>query len=186
MKLCALCFLYIFSNAKLHGIFARMLHFPLKLNLTTFKITCFQFSLSFPSSEKKPITKKSCEQFLCQLLLFSLSLASGTSTFNSTKTTPTKEEIGNFSKHFLLPLFGGKTKSSTEFQNSILDLFHLNNSYFTAIVEVILLIHYPREKHFKERYIFRSFYSGSGFSSNLSVFKWQNFYSLSWATMGAL
>ena len=42
-------------------------------------------------------------------------------------------------------------------------LLHFSNSYFTAIVEVLLfLIHSPLEKHFKEGY-----YSGSVFSSNI-------------------
>ena len=75
------------------------------------------------------------------------------------------------SRHFWLLLFGGKTQSSI-FNN-------FNNSYFVAIVTVLLLIDYPIEKHFKEGYIFSVFSSGSAFFSNLAGFESQKFYRLS-------
>ena len=77
-------------------------------------------------------------------------------------------------------------KTQSELQNSLFHPFHFNNSNFTAIFKVLFLIHYPLENHFKGGYIFSVFYSGSAFSRNLVGFKSQNFYSLSWATMGGV
>ena len=66
-------------------------------------------------------------------------------------------------------------------QSSI--FYHFSNSYSIAIVDVLLLIHYPLEKYFKEVYISSVFYSGSGFSDNLVSFGVKNFYGLFWTTM---
>ena len=63
--------------------------------------------------------------------------------------------------------------------------YHFTNLYSIAIVEVLFLIHYPLEKHFKEGYNFSVFYSRSVFSSNLAGLESQIFYSLSWVIMGA-
>ena len=86
------------------------------------------------------------------------------------------------------PLFGGKNslnlQLSFNFQSSI--FYHFNNSYFTAIVKVLFLIHHPLTKHSKARYILYVLYNGSVFSSNLAGFGLKNFYSISWATMRAL
>ena len=43
-----------------------------------------------------------------------------------------------------------KIQSSSEFQNSILHLFHFNSPYFIASVDVLLVLHYPLEKHLKK------------------------------------
>ena len=50
---------------------------------------------------------------------------------------------GIFPKKFYHLSSVAKTQSSIEFQNSIFYLFHLNNSYFPAVVEILSLIHYP-------------------------------------------
>ena len=104
------------------------------------------------------------------------------SSWNCPKFTKTRD----FSKHFLLPLFGGKTQSSVEFQNSIFHSFYFNDSYFITVIEVLFLMHYPLQKHFKKGYIFSVFSLGSVFLSSPSGFKSQNFYSLSWATRESL
>ena len=71
-----------------------------------------------------------------------------------------------------------KTQSSVEFKTQSSIFYYLITSYFIAIVKVLFLI------HFKEGYIFSVFYSRSVFSSNLTGFESQNFYSIYWATMG--
>ena len=51
-----------------------------------------------------------------------------------------------------------KMRCSIEFQNSIFHLFHFNTFHFIAVVEVLFLIHFPLQKHFKG-YIFSVFHS---------------------------
>ena len=93
---------------------------------------------------------------------------------------------GIFSSIFYYCYSVVKTWSSIEFENSTFHLCRFNNSCFTAIVEVLFLIHYPLGKYLKEGHVFSAFYFGSAFFSNLAGFKLQNFSSISWATMVAL
>ena len=76
-----------------------------------------------------------------------------------------------------------KTQSSIGFHNSIFYLFHFNNSFHCTCRSSILNTLSTRKAVLRKIY-FQCFYSGSEFSSNLAVFKLQNFYSLSWAFHG--
>ena len=83
--------------------------------------------------------------------------------------------IRNFSKHFLVPFLMQKTQSSIEFQNSVLHPFHFRSLYFIAIVEILFLIRYPIEKHFKKGYYFQGFLSWKCIFQQSSSFKSQTF-----------
>ena len=67
---------------------------------------------------------------------------------------PTRHQIsyltGIFPSTFYYRYWVIKTQSYIEFQNSIFHLFHFNNSYLIAVVEVLFIINYPLEKNFKK------------------------------------
>ena len=101
------------------------------------------------------------------------------------KTCSTTTDAGIFPSIFCYCYSVEKVNLQLSFKTQSSIFYHFNNSYSIASVKVLFLILYPLEKHFKERYIFSVFYSGSAFSSNLMGFELKHLYSLSQTTMGA-